>query len=122
MKHILDINDWNKYIYSKKISLLNEIDINNRLDNSEDNIKFNDIIKDFARSNVFNMSYVAFMTLKFLETSFIPSSIILNSIDIYTDIEMYSKLLLNDNYISMHLNEKQNYINYIKVLQFILKL
>jgi len=122
MLNILNVNDWNTYIYSKKISLINEIDINNRLDNSEDNIKFNDILKNFARSNVFNMSYIAFMTLKFLETSFIPSAIILNSIDVYTDNEMYNKLFLNDTYISMNYNEKQNYFNYIKILQFILKI
>ena len=31
---LLDINDWNKYIYKKKQELINEIEKNNILDNS----------------------------------------------------------------------------------------
>ena len=88
MKNILDINDWNKFIYNKKLILINEIEKNNTLDKSLDSIKFNNILKDLAKSNIFNISYIAFMTLKFLETSFIPSEIILNTIDIYNDDEM----------------------------------
>ena len=115
MKHSLDINDWNKFIYNKKLILINEIDKTNTLDSSLDSIKFNDILKDIARSNVFNMSYVAFMTLKFLETSFIPSVILLNTINIYSDVELYEILLLNDNYF----NEN---VKYIKTMKFIINL
>ena len=118
MKNILDINDWNNFIYNKKLILINEIEKNNTLDKSLDSIKFNDILKDLAKSNIFNISYIAFMTLKFLETSFIPSEIILNTIDIYNDDEMYI-LLLKNNYLIN--GNRIKTLKYIKTLIFIIK-
>ena len=107
MKKILNINDWNNYIYIKKKELINNIDKNNSLDKSNDTLIFNNIIKDVININIFNMSYIAFMTLKFLETSFIPSEIIVNSINIYSD----------DN-----INDEIETANYIKILKYIIKI
>jgi len=118
MKHSLDINDWNKFIYTKKLNVINKIDKNDTLDKSSDSIKFNTILKDIAKSNIFNMSYTAFMTLKFLETSFIPSAIILNVMNIYSNDEMY-KILLTEKNIEENVNYI-NYINYIKTIRFII--
>ena len=115
MYHSLDINDWNKFIYNKKLNVINKIDKNDTLDKSSDSIKFNTILKDVAKSNIFNMSYTAFMTLKFLETTFIPSPIILNVMNIYSNDEMYKILLTN-----VTNEENINYINYIKTLKFII--
>ena len=56
MNHSLDINDWNKFIYNKKLILINEIEKNNTIDKSLDSIKFNNILKDLAKSNIFNIS------------------------------------------------------------------
>lgn len=117
MNHSLDINDWNKFIYNKKLILINEIEKNNTIDKSLDSIKFNNILKDLAKSNIFNISYIAFMTLKFLETTFIPTEIILNTIGIYNNDEMY-KLLFKNNYLS---NNTVNKLKYIKTLIFIIK-
>jgi hypothetical protein len=116
MKHSLDINDWNKFIYNKKLKLINKIDKNDTLDKSSDSIKFNTILKDLAKSTIFNMSYTAFMTLKFLETTFIPSAIILNVMNIYSNSDMYKILIMNDNILA---NIKNN-INYIKTIKFII--
>jgi hypothetical protein len=118
MYHSLDINDWNKFIYNKKLNVINKIDKNDTLDKSTDSIKFNTILKDVAKSNIFNMSYTAFMTLKFLETTFIPSPIILNVMNIYSNDEMYKILLTNN---TNNTNEENiNYINYIKTIKFII--
>ena len=105
MKHILDINDWNKYIYNKKLILISNINKNNTIDVSEDSLKFNAILKDIIKINIFNISYIAFMTFKFLETSFIPSPILLNGINIYSDEQMYIKL---------YFNEDENYMKNVR--------
>ena len=128
MTKILSITEWNSYIYNKKLNLLNEINITNNLDKSADSLKFNSILKDILKINVFNMSYIAFMMLKFLETSFIPSEIILNAINIYSDNEMYSKLLfptnINENTFDTKtkIKTKIETYNYIKSLSFIIKI
>jgi hypothetical protein len=64
------------------------------------------------------------MTLKFLETSFIPSEILLNVIGIYTDEQMYTALNItnkNINTITIN-NTNKNYetYNYIKTLKLII--
>jgi len=120
----LDIIDWNYYIYKQKIKLIDEIDKNNSLDSSIDSFKFNNILKSIVTINVFNISYIAFMTLKFLETSFIPSEILLNVIDIYSDEQMYTALNItnkNINTITIN-NTNKNYetYNYIKTLKLII--
>ena len=69
MEHnLLNIDDWDNYIYKKKQDLINEIKKNNILDNSNSTLIFNNILKDVIQINIFNISYIAFMLLKFLET------------------------------------------------------
>jgi hypothetical protein len=114
MKKLLNINDWNNYIYIKKKELINYIDKNNSLDKSNDTLIFNNIIKDVININIFNMSYIAFMTLKFLETSFIPSEIILNAINIYNDCEVQK--------INNNINDEFETFNYIKILKYIINI
>lgn len=127
MNHILDVIEWNKYIYNKKLFLLNNIDNNNTIDSSNDSLKFNDILKDIIKINIFNISYISFMIFKFLEKSFIPSAILLNAIDIYTDEQMFNILYLN-NYEECKIDKinKIKYIpeslSYIKSLKFIINM
>jgi len=118
IKNSLDINDWNYYIYTKKLKLLNDIDTSNILDSSEDSIKFNTILKDILKINIVNISYIAFMILKFLETSFIPSEILLNVIDIYSDEEMWKYLIINTQ--NININNKIDTHKYNKTLKFII--
>ena len=83
---LFDINKWNNYIYNKKIELIDDIEnTNNTLDTSKSSTIFNEILKDIININIFNISYISFMLLKFLETSFIPTEVILNVINIYSD-------------------------------------
>jgi len=112
-KTILDINDWNNYLYKKKISFINEIDIFNSLDNSHDSARFNNILKTVIKQNIFNLSYITFMKLKFLETTFVPSAVLLNAIEIYTDSQMYDAL---------NICETSELYKFIKTLKFILNL
>lgn len=122
MNNILNINDWNNYIYNEKIKLIINMDKSNILDTSIDSLKFNDILKDVIRMNIFNVSYIAFMTFKFLETSFIPSEIILNVLNLCSDDDMYYLLLHNKKLIII--NDKTYKIDtykYIENLQFIIK-
>ena len=112
-KTILDINDWNNYLYKKKISFINEIDIFNSLDNSHDSARFNNILKTVIKQNIFNLSYITFMKLKFLETTFVPSAVLLNAIEIYTDSQMYDAL---------NICENSELYKFIKTLKFILNL
>ena len=121
IKTILDINDWNYYIYRQKIKLINEIDKSNILDSSTDSFKFNSILKNIIKINIFNISYIAFMTLKFLETSFIPSEILLNVINIYSDDKMWELLILNKKNINItDANYKIEIYKYIKKLTLII--
>jgi hypothetical protein len=61
--------------------------------------------------------------LKFLETSFIPSEIILNVIEIYNDEELYRLLLINRKIIKQTNNDYklENY-KYIKILKYIISI
>ena len=102
MTNILKITDWNNYIYNEKIKLIMTMDKSNILDTSIDSLKFNDILKDMIRMNIFNVSYIAFMTFKFLETSFIPSEIILNVLNLCSNDDMYYLLLQNRKLIIIH--------------------
>ena len=62
------------------------------------------------------------MTFKFLETSFIPSEIILNVIDVYNDDEMFYFLLSNKKNININdKNYKIDSHNYISNLKYIIK-
>ena len=86
---LFDVNKWNNYIYNKKIELIDDIEnTNNTLDTSKSSTIFNDILKDMININIFNISYISFMLLKFLETSFIPTEVILNVINIYSDAKL----------------------------------
>ena len=122
MNNILNITDWNNYIYNEKIKLIINMDKSNILDTSIDSLKFNDILKDIIKLNIFNISYIAFMTFKFLETSFIPSEIILNVLNLCSNDNMYYLLLRNRKLIIM--NDKTYKIDkykYIQNLKFIIK-
>ena len=122
MNKILTMSEWNNYIYKKKIKLIETIDKSYNLDSSTESIKFNAILKDIIKINIFNISYVAFMTFKFLETSFIPSEIILNVIDVYNDDEMFYFLLSNKKNININdKNYKIDSHNYISNLKYIIK-
>jgi hypothetical protein len=113
---LLDINDWNKYIYKKKQELINEIEKNNSLDNSKSTIIFNDILKDVIKINIFNISYIAFMLLKFMEGTFIPSYLLLNIIKIYSDGKLYD-IIIKERIEISKLNEynKKNNKELIKI-------
>ena len=122
MNNILTITDWNNYIYKKKLDLIDTINSDNKLDNTPDSFKFNDILKNkIIKINIFNMSYIAFMMLKFLETSFIPSEIILNIINKYNDDELYRLLIINRKIIKQtNKNYKLENYKYIKILKYII--
>ena len=67
------------------------------------------------------MTYITFMMLKFLETSFIPSEIILNVIEIYNDDELHRLLLVNRKIIkTTNINYKLENYKYIKILKYII--
>lgn len=114
--NLLNIDDWDNYIYKKKQDLINEIKKNNILDNSNSTLIFNDILKDVIQINIFNISYIAFMLLKFLETTFIPSYLILNVINVYSNGKMYDIIVKKKIEISK-LNEynKKNNKELIKI-------
>jgi len=114
--NLLNIDDWDNYIYKKKQDLINEIKKNNILDNSNSTLIFNDIVKDVIQINIFNISYIAFMLLKFLETTFIPSYLILNVINVYSNGKMYDIIVKKKIEISK-LNEynKKNNKELIKI-------
>jgi len=96
MEHdLLTIDDWNNYIYKKKQDLINDIEKNNILDNSKSTLIFNDILQDVIKINIFNISYIAFMLLKFMEKTFIPSYILLNVINVYSNGKMYDIIVKN---------------------------
>jgi hypothetical protein len=118
----LTVSDWNEYIYKKKIELVDTINNTDKLNNTPDSFKFNDVLKNhIVKINIFNMSYITFMILKFLETSFIPSEIILNVIEIYTDDELHRLLLINRKIITKtNNNYKLETYNYIKILKYII--
>lgn len=120
----LTIIDWNKYIYKKKLELLDTINNTDKLHNTEDSFKFNDVLKKhLIKINIFNMSYITFMMLKFLETSFIPSEIILNVIEIYSDDELNRLLLINRKSIkNTNINYKLENYKYIKILKYIISI
>jgi len=134
MNNILKINDWNNYIYKKKLEFIENInntnttdttdttDTINKLHNTPDSFKFNDILKNqILKINIFNMTYITFMMLKFLETSFIPSEIILNVIEIYNDEELYKILLVNSKIIkTTNINYNLENYKYIKILKYII--
>jgi hypothetical protein len=121
IKNSLDINDWNNYIYTKKLKLINDIDTSNILDSSTDSLQFNTILKDIIKINIINISYIAFMILKFLETSFIPSEILLNVINIYSEDEMWVYLIKNTKKININDNNyKIDTYKYNKTLKFII--
>jgi hypothetical protein len=124
----LTVIDWNKYIYKKKLELIDtidnidNIDTTDKLNNTPDSFKFNDVLKNhIVKINIFNMSYITFMMLKFLETSFIPSEIILNVIEIYNDDELHRLLLINRKIIkNTNINYKLETYKYIKILKYII--
>jgi len=125
---LLNFDDWNDYIYKKKQDLINEIEKNNILDNSKSTLIFNDILKDVIKINIFNISYISFMLLKFMESTFIPSYLLLNIINIYSDGKMYDIIVKNKIEISKinEYNKKNNkeiikidsykYINILKLI------
>jgi hypothetical protein len=125
MNNILKITDWNNYIYKKKLEFIENINNTNtinKLDTIPDSFKFNTILKNqILKINIFNMTYITFMMIKFLETSFIPSEIILNVIEIYNDDELYKILIVNRKIIKQtNSNYKLENYNYIKILKYII--
>ena len=128
MNNLLTVTDWNNYIYKKKLEFIENInntsstDTINNLNHTPDSVKFNDILKNhILRINIFNMTYITFMMLKFLETSFIPSEIILNVIEIYNDDELHRMLLINRKIIKqINNNYKLENYKYIKILKYII--
>ena len=122
MNTILNINDWNAYIYKKKLEFIDNINNTDKLHNIPDSFKFNDILKNtIIKINIFNMTYITFMMLKFLETSFIPSEIILNVIEIYNDDDLHRMLLINRKIIkTTNINYKLENYKYIKILKYII--
>lgn len=125
MNKVLTVNDWNKYIYKKKIELIDTIDtIDNskNLNTTKDSFKFNDVLKNnIVKINMFNMTYITFIMLKFLETSFIPSEIILNVMEIYSDDELQILLLKNYTLLKQtNNNYKLETYKYIRLLKYII--
>ena len=124
----LNINDWNNYINKKKIILIDKLDDNNILDSSQDSFNFNTILKSIVKINIFNIYYITFMKLKFLETSFIPSEVLLNIIEIYSDVQMYNilnektKIKTNTNTNITNTTNTNDTYKYIKTLKFIINM
>ena len=129
---LFDINKWNKYIYDKKKELIDDIEnTNNTLDTSKSSMIFNDILKDIININMFNISYISFMLLKFLETSFIPTEVILNVINIYSnaklcEIIISQRIEINKQNEHNRLNNKPikmiDTIKYVNVLKLIINI
>ena len=129
---LFDINKWNNYIYNKKIELIDDIEnSNNTLDTSKSSTIFNEILKDIININIFNISYISFMLLKFLETSFIPTEIILNVINIYSDAKLCEIIIsqrieINKQNEHNRLNNKPikmiDTIKYVNVLKLIINI
>lgn len=128
---ILDINEWNTFINKKKKAIINNIEKNNTFDKSKESLIFNSILKEVSTINIFNLSYIVFMLLKLLETSVIPSYIILNIINVYTDAKMYEIIINNRTEIrnKNEKNEKENKnketidtYDYFNVLKLILNI
>ena len=131
-KTLFDITKWDNYIYTKKLELIDDIEQSNTiLDKSISSTIFNDILKDIININIFNISYISFMLLKFLESSFIPTEIILNVINIYSDDKLYEIIIKQQ----IEMTKKNDYnrqnnktieivdtINYINILKFILNI
>ena len=129
---LFDITKWDNYIYTKKLELIDDIEQSNTiLDKSISSTIFNDILKDIININIFNISYISFMLLKFLELSFIPTEIILNVINIYSDDKLYEIIIKQQ----IEMTKKNDYnrqnnktieivdtINYINILKFILNI
>ena len=127
INNTLNINDWNNYINKKKIILIDKLDDNNNiLDSSQDSFNFNTILKSIVKINIFNISYITFMKLKFLETSFIPSEVLLNIIEIYSDVEMYNilneKTKIKNNTNTTNTANTNDTYKYIKTLKFIINM
>ena len=122
MNKVLTVNDWNKYIYKKKIELIDTIDNSKNLNTTKDSFKFNDVLKNnIVKINMFNMTYITFIMLKFLETSFIPSEIILNVMEIYSDDELQILLLKNHTLLKQtNNNYKLETYKYIRLLKYII--
>ena len=128
---ILDINIWNTFIHKKKKKIINNIEKNNSFDKSKESIIFNSILKEVSTINIFNISYIVFMLLKLLETSVIPSYLILNIINVYTNAEMY-EIIINNKTEIQNKNEKNKKENknsetidtyaYFNVLKLILNI
>ena len=127
INNTLNINDWNNYINKKKIILIDKLDDNNNiLDSSQDSFNFNTILKSIVKINIFNISYITFMKLKFLETSFIPSEVLLNIIEIYSDDQMHiilnEKTKIKNNTNTTNTANTNDTYKYIKTLKFIINM
>lgn len=82
-KFTLTLTEWENHINHKKNKILKNININNVLDTTNENVKFINIIKSLIKSRLFTISNVAFLFIKMLETTYIKPSIILHSVGIY---------------------------------------
>lgn len=101
---------WQKYIDKKKLLLLTKItniqnidntmsnSMSNTLDNSPEHKVFINILKSIIKCKLFNISNIIFMLLKFLESSYIESAIICNTIDVYNKDIMYNNINVNNYY------------------------
>ena len=126
---------WQKYIDKKKLLLLTKITniqnidnsmsntMNNTLDNSPEHKIFINILKSIIKCKLFNISNIIFMLLKFLESSYIESAIICNTIDVYNKDIMYNNININNYYyIDNNLNpDVENTLenNIYKELEFV---
>uniref|UniRef100_A0A6C0EYF6 Uncharacterized protein n=1 Tax=viral metagenome TaxID=1070528 RepID=A0A6C0EYF6_9ZZZZ len=113
-KFTLTLTEWENHINHKKQKILKNININNVLDTTNENVKFINIIKSLMKSRLFTISNIAFLFIKMLETTYIKPSIILHSVGIY-----YKDVYMNN--VSNMIDESVNNTSDL-VLESLLKL
>ena len=123
-KFTLTLTEWENHINHKKNKILKNININNILDTTNENVKFINIIKSLIKSRLFTISNVAFLFIKMLETTYIKPSIILHSVGIYyKDVYMNNvNNVIDDSNINNNTNTNSNDLILESLLKFVVDL
>ena len=107
---IINIIEWQNYIDYKKKVIIENINNTIDLDNSEDNIKFINILKSIINIKIFNVSKFSFLALNLLFTASFINPIIL--LDIINQDYSYSFTNIKNNIKNENENENENNTNY----------
>jgi len=103
---IINIIEWQNYIDYKKKVIIENINNTIDLDNSEDNIKFINILKSIINIKIFNVSKFSFLALNLLFTASFINPIIL--LDIINQDYSYSFTNIKNNIKNENENENEN--------------